>query len=101
MSENNTITVPTWALPLIVSLAVALIGYGASQARADATKSEVERVGKVVEKIEQTSSQNEKAVALNAQAIKQIADSLDKQEEISKSSDAKLQQLIEITLEQR
>ena len=33
MSEN-TISIPTWALPLVVSLFVGAISYGAAQANA-------------------------------------------------------------------
>ncbi len=46
---SDSIKVPTWALPLIVSLFVGAISYGAAQANAQATAKEVERVEKVVE----------------------------------------------------
>ena len=48
---SNSISIPTWALPLIVSLFVGAISYGAAQANAQATAKEVERVEKVVEKL--------------------------------------------------
>ena len=47
---SDSIKVPTWALPLIVSLFVGAISYGAAQANAQATAKEVERVEKIVEK---------------------------------------------------
>ena len=47
---SNSISIPTWALPLIVSLFVGAISYGAAQANAQATAKEVERVEKIVEK---------------------------------------------------
>ena len=41
---SDSIKVPTWALPLIVSLFVGAISYGAAQANAQGSAKEVERV---------------------------------------------------------
>ena len=66
---SDSIKVPTWALPLIVSLFVGAISYGAAQANAQATAKEVERVEKVVEKVVEDTNNNTQKTALNEQAI--------------------------------
>ena len=72
MSEKG-IVIPTWALPLVVSLFVGAVSYGAAQANAQATQEDVERVEKVVEKVVQDTNNNTQKTALNEQAIQQIA----------------------------
>ena len=57
MSEKG-IVIPTWALPLVVSLFVGAVSYGAAQANAQATQEDVERVEKVVEKVVQDTNNN-------------------------------------------
>ena len=98
---SDSIKVPTWALPLIVSLFVGAISYGAAQANAQATAKEVERVEKIVEKVQESTPDNSKKTALNEQMIQQIADGLSQQVEISKATDAKLSRLIDIMIENR
>ena len=96
--SNPSVQLPLWALPLVVSLFVGAISYGAARANAEATAKEVERVEKIVEKVTSDSAEHGKQIALNAQAIKTIADGLADQAEISKSTDEKLGKLIEIML---
>lgn len=100
MSEN-TISIPTWALPLVVSLFVGAISYGAAQANAQATADELNRVEKIVEKVQESTTDNSKKTALNEQMIQQIADGLSQQVEISKATDEKLSRLIDIMIENR
>ena len=99
--SNPSVQLPLWALPLVVSVFVGAVSYGAAQANAQATAKEVERVEKIVEKVQASSSEHGKQIALNAQAIKTIADGLAEQAEISKSTDEKLGKLIEIMLESK
>ena len=70
-------------------------------AQADATKEEVKRIEVAVVKQVEESKALGKDVALNAQAIKQIAQTLARQEETAKASDDKLGQLITIMLQQK
>tara|TARA_Y100000114_G_C11742686_1_gene319889 strand:- start:826 stop:1131 length:306 start_codon:yes stop_codon:yes gene_type:complete len=100
MSEKG-IVIPTWALPLVVSLFVGAVSYGAAQANAQATQEDVERVEKVVEKVVQETNNNTQKTALNEQAIQQIADGLSRQVEISQATDEKLGTLIELMLKER
>ena len=99
MSES--IKVPTWALPFVVSAFVGAISYGAPQASAQATSDEVERIEKIVEETAERSMHNGTSTQLNAQAIRNISQSLANQQETAKASDEKLAQLINIMLEQR
>lgn len=96
--SNPSVQLPLWALPLVVSLFVGAISYGAAKANAEATAKEVERVEKIVDKVTSSNAEHGKQIALNAQAIKTIADGLADQAEISKSTDEKLGKLIEIML---
>ena len=75
MSTSN-IQVPTWALPLIVSVFVGAVSYGAATAEGQATAKEVERVGKIAVTVQAEAQKNGKQIALNQQAIQQIADGL-------------------------
>ena len=53
MSEN-TIKVPSWAVPVVAAIIPAAIAWGSMQAQAQATDEEVAKVSKVVEKLEIT-----------------------------------------------
>lgn len=101
MSSDNSISIPTWALPFVISGLGVAIAYGSSMAQADATKEEVKRIEVAVVKQVEESKALGKDVALNAQAIKQIAQTLARQEETAKASDDKLGQLITIMLQQK
>lgn len=100
MSDKG-IVIPPWGVPLVVSLFVGAASYGAAQANAQATQKEVARVDKIVEKVVAETNSNTKKTALNEQAIKQIADGLSRQVEISQATDEKLGTLIELMLKER
>ena len=99
--DSGTIKVPTWALPLIVSLFIGAISYGAAQANAESTAEEVERIERIVAETATRSQHNGTGVQLNTQAIRQITESLSKQEDTARASDEKLAQLIPIMLTQK
>jgi len=100
MAETH-IKLPTWALPIIAALISFSVGYGAMQAQAQATQMEIERVGKIAVDTYAKSNQNATSTALNAQAIKNIADSLARQEKLAEASDERLTQLINMMLERK
>jgi hypothetical protein len=100
MAETH-IKLPTWALPIIAALVSFSIGYGAMQAQAQATQIEIERVGKIAVDTYAKSNENATSTALNAQAIKNIAASLARQEKLAEASDARLTQLINMMLERK
>ena len=99
MSEEG-IRVPTWALPVFLAVLSGAVVWGASQAQAQATQEEVDRIEAVVEKTVEEAQATGKLAAVNASKIEAIVDSLAEQSETAKASDAKLQQLIEIMLKQ-
>jgi predicted ArsR family transcriptional regulator len=72
--------------------------WGASQAQAQATQEEVERIEAAVVDVVEEQQATGKLAAVNASKIEAIVDSLAEQAETAKASDAKLQQLIEIML---
>ena len=96
--SDGTIKIPTWALPIGAAALSGAMVWGASQAQAQATQEEVERIEAVVEKTVEEAQATGKLAAVNARKIEAIVDSLAEQSETAKASDAKLQQLIEIML---
>ena len=102
MNVNNQshIQLPNWALPIIAAIVSFSVGYGAMQAQAQATHEELERLNKIAEETYHISQQNSTNTALNAQAIRNITDSLARQESLAKASDERLSQLINMMLEQ-
>ena len=70
------------------------------QASAQATNEEVERVASILKDVEADTASNTTNTALNSQAVRNIADSLSRQGEIQRASDARLAHLIQIMLEQ-
>jgi len=98
--SDGTIKVPTWALPIGAAALSGAMVWGASQAQAQATQEEVERIEAVVEKTVEEAQATGKLAAVNASKIEAIVDSLAEQAETAKASDQKLQQLIEIMLKQ-
>ena len=97
MSDEG-IRVPTWALPAFLAVLSGAVVWGASEARAQATQEEVDRIEAVVEKTVAEAQATGKLAAVNATKIEAIVDSLAEQAETAKASDQKLQQLIEIML---
>lgn len=91
---------PAW-IPvgvLVVSMAVA---WGSSQSAIANAAEETKRVEKIALEVSRVAAENGKDVALNAQAIKVLADSVIRQEQTAAASDEKLAKLIEIMLDQK
>ena len=93
MSDGASIKVPTWALPIGAALVSGAIAWGSMQAQAAATQEEVAEIKVKVEQADTTGK-------LNAQAIEQITQSLAQMNETARDSDAKLQTLIELMIQQ-
>ena len=91
MSDESSVSIPTWALPLVFAVGSGLMVYGASEARAEAT---AEEVAEIKIKVEQADT----AGKLNAQAIDQISQNLAEMNQTARDSDAKLQTLIELMI---
>ena len=93
--SDGTIKVPTWALPIGAAALSGAMVWGASQAQAQATQEEVDRIEAAVVSVVEEAQATGKLAAVNATKIEA---SLAEQSETAKASDAKLQQLIEIML---
>ena len=93
MSDGNSIKIPTWALPIGAALVSGAIAWGSMQAQAAATQEEVAEIKVKAEQADTTGK-------LNAQAIEQITQSLAQMNETARDSDAKLQTLIELMIQQ-
>tara|TARA_B100000795_G_scaffold265791_1_gene248089 strand:- start:1048 stop:1347 length:300 start_codon:yes stop_codon:yes gene_type:complete len=98
---TSSITLPGWSLPIVAALVSFSVGYGAMQAQAQATDKEIERISEIIAGTYERSNANATSTALNAQAIKNIADSLSRQEELAQASDERLSQLIKMMLERK
>ena len=98
MSDEGTIKVPTLALPIGAAALSGAMVWGASQAQAQATQEEVDRIEAAVVNVVEEAQATGKLAAVNATKIEAIVDSLAEQSETAKASDQKLQQLIEIML---
>ena len=88
-------------MPFVISAIGAAIAYGSSTAMAQSTADEVERIQQIVIQTSERAVANGTSTKLNAQAIRNISESLNDQQETAKASDEKLAQLITIMLEQR
>ena len=74
--SDNTISIPTWALPLVVSVFVGAISYGAAQANAEATTEDVKRIAIIVKETASKAQANGQAVAITDTKVDAIVDSL-------------------------
>ena len=74
--SDGTIKVPTWALPIGAAALSGAMVWGASQAQAQATQEEVDRIEAVVEKTVEEAQATGKLAAVNASKIEAIVDSL-------------------------
>ena len=97
MSEN-TISIPTWALPLVVSLFVGAISSGAAQANAEATSSEVKRIQVIVKETAVKAQANGQAQAVTETKVDAIVESLARQEKIQEKTNEQIQALVQVLL---
>ena len=96
--SDGTIKIPTWGLPIGAAALSGAMVWGASQAQAQATQEEVDRIEAAVVDVVEEQQATGKLAAVNASKIEAIVDSLAEQSETAKASDAQLQQQIEIML---
>ena len=97
---SEAIKLPTWSLPVVAAGVSFLMGYAAMEATAQATVEEVARIEAVVKVTAEKAEANGTSTKLNEQAIQHITLSLASMEETARSSDAKLQTLIELMIQQ-
>jgi hypothetical protein len=96
--SDNTISIPTWALPLVVSLFVGAISYGAAQANAESTSEDVKRIQAIVKETAVKAQANGQAVAITETKVSAIIDSLARQEKIQEQTNEQIQALVQALL---
>ena len=96
--SDNTISIPTWALPLVVSLFVGAISYGAAQANAESTSKDVKRIQAIVKETAVKAQANGQAVAITETKVDAIVDSLARQEKIQEQTNEQIQALVQALL---
>lgn len=91
---QNTISIPTWALPLVVSLFVGAVSYGAAQANAEATSKDVARIHVIVKETAKKAQDNGQAQAVTETKVEAIVASLARQEKIQEQTNEQIQALV-------
>ena len=98
MTDQNSIKIPTWALPLAgfaISIAVA---WGVLQANTAHATEQRERIQAIAEEAAKKSQQNGQAIAVTDAKIQAIVESLEKQEAISAKTNEQISILVQALL---
>tara|TARA_B110000977_G_scaffold1857_1_gene2570 strand:+ start:165 stop:467 length:303 start_codon:yes stop_codon:yes gene_type:complete len=98
MLDDKGMTIQPYMLPLIISLFVGAISYGAAQANAEATTADVKRIEVIVKETAKKSQANGQAVAITDTKVSAIIDSLARQEKIQEQTNAQIQALVQALL---
>ena len=98
---TETIKIPAFMVPLLVSAFIGSISYGAATEKIESSTKDLARLEGIIVKTVAETTDNSKNTALNAQAIKNIAEELSEQKQTLEASDEKLSQIITMMLEQR
>ena len=96
--SDGTISIPTWAMPFVISGLGVAIAYGSSMAQADATKEEVKRIEVIVKETAKQASENGQAVAVTETKVDAIVESLARQEKIQEKTNEQIQALVQALL---
>jgi len=92
--SDGTISIPTWAMPFVISGLGVAIAYGSSMAQADATKAEVKRIEVIVKETAKQATENGQAVAVTETKVDAIVESLARQEKIQEKTNEQIQALV-------
>ena len=92
--SDGTISIPTWAMPFVISGLGVAIAYGSSMAQADATKEEVKRIEVIVKETAKQASKNGQAVAVTETKVDAIVESLARQEKIQEKTNDQISALV-------
>ena len=96
--NNKGIVIPTWAIPLVVSLFVGAISYGAATANAESTTQEVKRIENIVQETARKAQENGQAQAVTSTKVDAIVESLARQEKIQEKTNEQIQALVQALL---
>ena len=90
--------IPSALLPVGAAVVAMAVAWGSSQSAIANVTKETKRVEAIVLEVSKEQAKTGKDVALNAAAIKVLADSVMRQEKTASASDEKLAKLIEIMI---
>jgi hypothetical protein len=96
--SDKGIVIPTWAIPLVVSLFVGAISYGAAQANAETTTKEVKRIEVIVKETAKKAAENGQAQAVTETKVDAIVESLARQEKIQEKTNDQISALVQALL---
>ena len=97
MSDKGVV-IPTWAIPLVVSLFVGAVSYGAAQANAETTSTEVKRIEVIVKETAKKAQANGQAQAVTETKVDAIVESLARQEKIQEKTNDQISALVQALL---
>jgi hypothetical protein len=97
MSDKG-IVIPTYLIPLVVSLFVGAVSYGAAQANAETTSKEVKRIEVIVKETAKQAQETGVKQAVTEEKVSAIIDSLARQEKIQEKTNEQIQALVQALL---
>jgi len=100
MMSDKGVVIPTWMIPLLVSLFVGAASYGAAQANAETTTKEVKRIEVIVKETAKKAQQNGQAQAVTETKVDAIVESLARQEKIQEKTNDQISALVQALLAQ-
>ena len=98
MMSDKGVVIPTWAIPLVVSLFVGAISYGAAQANAETTTKEVKRIEVIVKETAKKAQENGQAQAVTETKGEASVESLARQEKIQEKTNDQISALVQALL---
>ena len=93
--SDNSIRIPTYALPLLIGVLTVATSYGVLTANTAHASDERERIEAVAEEAVKKAQANGQAIAVTDQKVQAVIDSLARQEKIQEKSAQQLQMLLE------
>jgi hypothetical protein len=100
MMSDKGVVIPTWMIPLLVSLFVGAASYGAAQANAETTTKEVKRIEVIVKETAKKAQENGQAQAVTETKVDAIVESLARQEKIQEKTNDQISALVQALLAQ-
>jgi len=93
--SDNSIRIPTYALPLLIGVLTVATSWGVLTANTAHASDERERIEAVAEEAVKKAQANGQAIAVTDQKVQAVIDSLARQEKIQEKSAQQLQMLLE------
>jgi len=98
VSEDASIKIPTYALPIVAAAISFLMGYAAMSANVSHASEARDRIEAVAEEAIKATQKNGQAIAVTDQKVQAVIDSLARQEKIQEKSAEQLQMMLETLL---